>query len=72
MGEVLALCLILPPTISLRPGVWFGKVVTGLQGLPGHIKPDMWSVHNSRLTIGAKMTRSLTDTDQGYHIEALK
>jgi hypothetical protein len=23
---------------------WFDKVVTGLLGLPGHIKPDKWSV----------------------------
>jgi hypothetical protein len=31
----------------------------------------MWSVHNSRLAIGAKMVRSLTDTDGGYHLETL-
>jgi hypothetical protein len=29
----------------------------------------MRSVHNSRLAIGAKTERSLTDTDEGYHIE---
>jgi hypothetical protein len=29
----------------------------------------MQSVHNSRLAIEAKTMRSLTDTDDGYHIE---
>jgi hypothetical protein len=29
----------------------------------------MRSVHNSRLAIGAKATRFLTDTDKGYHTE---
>jgi hypothetical protein len=33
------------------------------------IKPDMRLVHNSRLAIGAKTARSLTDTDKGYHID---
>jgi hypothetical protein len=37
-GEVLALGLIPPPTTSLRQGVQFGEVVTGLLGLPGPIK----------------------------------
>jgi hypothetical protein len=32
-------------------------------------KPDMRSVHNSRLAIGAKTALSLTDMDEGYHIE---
>jgi hypothetical protein len=35
MGEMLALSLIPPPTTSLRQGVWFDEVVTGLLGLPG-------------------------------------
>jgi hypothetical protein len=69
MGEVLALGLITPPTTSLRQGVWFDEVVTRLLGLPGPIKSDMWSVHNSRLAIGAKMMWSLTDMDGGYHIK---
>jgi hypothetical protein len=38
MGEVLALGLIPPPTTSLRQGVRFGEVVTGLLGLSGPIK----------------------------------
>jgi hypothetical protein len=29
----------------------------------------MRSIHNSRLAIGAKIARFLTDTDEGYHIE---
>jgi hypothetical protein len=68
-GEVLALGLIPPPTTSLRQWVQFGEVVTGLIGSPVPIKPDMWSVHNSRLTIRAKTAQFLTDTDGGYHIE---
>jgi hypothetical protein len=55
----------------LKAGVWFSEGVTRLLGLLGPIKPDMWPVHNSRLAIGAKMTQSLTDTDDGYHIETL-
>jgi hypothetical protein len=38
MGEVLALGLIPPPTTSLRQGVRFNEVVTGLLGLSGPIK----------------------------------
>jgi hypothetical protein len=32
MGEVLPLSLIPPPTTSLKQGVQFNKVVTGLRG----------------------------------------
>jgi hypothetical protein len=38
MDEVLALGLIPPPTTSLRQGVWFNEIVTGLLGLSGPIK----------------------------------
>jgi hypothetical protein len=38
MGEVLAFSLIPPPTTSLRQGVQFGEVFTGLLGLPVPIK----------------------------------
>jgi hypothetical protein len=72
MGEVLALSLIPPPTTSLRQGVWFGKVVTGLLRLPGPIKLDMWSVHNTRLAIGTKMARPLTNTGGGYNLGTLE
>jgi hypothetical protein len=72
MGEVLALGLIPPPTTSLRQGVRFDKVVTGLLVLPGPIKPDVRSVQNSRLAIRIKMMRSLTDTDGAYHVETSK
>jgi hypothetical protein len=68
-GEVFALGLIPPLTTSLRQGVWFGEVVTGLLGLSSPIKSHMSLVHNSRLTTEAKTTRSLIDTDMGYHIE---
>jgi hypothetical protein len=44
---------------------WLQKLL----GLSGPIKPDMWSVHNSRLVIRAKMVWSLIDTDEGYHTE---
>jgi hypothetical protein len=37
-GEVLDLSLIPPPITSLRQGVRFSEVVTGLLGLPGPIK----------------------------------
>jgi hypothetical protein len=49
--------------------VRFNIVVTKATQLIGAIKPDIRSVHNSRLAIGAKMVRSLTDMDEGYHIE---
>jgi hypothetical protein len=49
--------------------VRFNIVVTKATQLIGVIKPDIQSVHNSRLVIGAKMARSLTDMDEGYHIE---
>jgi hypothetical protein len=38
-------------------------------GLSDPIKLGMRSIHNSMLAIGVKMTRSLTDTDEGYNIE---
>jgi hypothetical protein len=38
MDEVLALNLIPPPTTSLRQGMRFGEVITGLLGLLGPIK----------------------------------
>jgi hypothetical protein len=72
MGEVLALGLIPHLTTSLRQGVRFGKVVTGLLVLPGPIKPDVRSVQNSRLAIRVKTMRSLTDTDGAYHVETSK
>jgi hypothetical protein len=71
-GDVLALGLIPPPTTTLRQGVRFGKVVTGLLGVPGPKKPNLWLVHNSRLAIGTKTARSLTDKNGGYHIEILE
>jgi hypothetical protein len=49
--------------------VRFDIVVTKATQLIGPIKPDMRSVHNLRLAIGAKATWSLTDTDEGYHTE---
>jgi hypothetical protein len=49
--------------------VRFDIVVTKATRLIGPIKSDMRSVHNLRLVIGVKMMQSLTDTDEGYHIE---
>jgi hypothetical protein len=49
--------------------VWFDIVVTKPTQLIRPHKPNMWLVHNSRLAIRAKTVWSLTDTDEGYHIE---
>jgi hypothetical protein len=49
--------------------VQFDIVVTKATRLIKPHKPDMRSVHNSRLAIGAKTVWSLTDMDEGYHIE---
>jgi hypothetical protein len=46
-GEVLALGLIPPPTTSLRQGVRFDEVVTGVLGLSGSIKT--WHVVSTQL-----------------------
>jgi hypothetical protein len=73
--EVLALGLILPPkskSTTQSREVRFDIVVTKATRLIGPIKPDMRSIHNSRLSIRAKMARSLTDTEEGYHIETSK
>jgi hypothetical protein len=60
----------LPHSPSNRPPrsreVWFDKVVTGLLGLPGPIKPNMWSVQIKACHWGQN-DRSLIDTDRGYH-----
>jgi hypothetical protein len=45
----------------------FDKVVTGLLGLPGPINPTCGQ-YKSSLAIGAKMTWSLINTGEGYHI----
>jgi hypothetical protein len=70
--EVLALGLILPPksknTTQSRE-VQFDIVVTKATRLIRPHKPDMWSVHNSKLAIRAKTARSLTDTSGGYNLE---
>jgi hypothetical protein len=44
----------------------FDKVVTRLLGLPGPINPTCGQ-YKSKLTIGAKMMRSLIDTGWGYY-----
>jgi hypothetical protein len=50
--------------------VWFNQVVTkAIRLIRPHKNPDMWLVHNPRLAIEAKITRSLTDMDGSYHIE---
>jgi glycerophosphoryl diester phosphodiesterase len=49
--------------------VWFDIVFTKDTQLIRPHKPDMQSVHNSRLDIRAKTALSLTDKDESYHIE---
>jgi hypothetical protein len=50
---------------------WFDKVVTELLDLPGPINPTC-SQYKSSLAIEAKMTRSLINTGEGYHIGTLE